>query len=227
MLKIVVLTVALVTLASAPLAHAGGAAHGVVRFADDYPEAETIKMTQDFDVCGLKKPDQTFVVSAETKGLQNAVITIVGATGDGPAVSGGSIHQKECVYGPRVQVMRPGTELEFVNEDPLLHNVHAYQDEETLFNMAHPKYRKVLKKSIDASGVVLVKCDVHPWMTAYVIVSDDSFVAVTDADGAYRFEGVPAGTYTVRLWHEALGTTEKQVTITEDGDAAVDFIIGE
>lgn len=219
-------TAALVTALLPGSTLAGGKVSGVVKFADDYPRPEKIKTTQDFEVCGLMIPDETFVVSPDSKGLKNAVITIVGAAGD-PQPLAASIHQKGCAYGPRVQIARPDDEIEFVNEDPLLHNVHAYEDDATLFNMAHPKYRKVIKQKLGKAGVVEVKCDVHPWMTAYVFVTDDPFVTLTDENGRFAFDNVPAGTYTVRLWHEALGTSEKQVTVADDGTATIDFTIGE
>ncbi len=206
---------------------AAGIVEGVVRFSDDFPETETIRITKDLDVCGTKKIDETFVVSSETKGLRNAIITLVGASGDAPPAGTAEIEQKECRYGPHVQVVRPGTELHLKNEDDTLHNVHAFLGNKTLFNLAQPKYRKVIKNTLDEAGLVHLKCDVHDWMEAWILVTDEPFVAVTDENGRYRLEDVPPGTYTLRMWHEALGTAEKQVVVTEGGSAEGNFEIGE
>ena len=210
-----------------PVVLAAGAVEGEVRFVDDYPEAETVRVTKDLDVCGTKKTNETFVVSPETKGLRNAVITLVGAEGKTEPAETAELRQKGCQYGPHVQVVRPGAELQIINDDPTLHNVHAFLGPETLFNLAQPKYRKVLKRTLDRPGVIHLKCDVHDWMEAWIVVTDETFVAVTDENGRYRLEGIPPGSYKVRLWHEALGTAEKAVVVAEGNTAEVSFHIGE
>lgn len=209
-----------------------GEVHGFVRFTNDYPAPERLKVTQDFEVCGTTTLDETFVVSKTTRGLQNAVITLVAATGGGgtappsPAVAAATISQEKCHYGPHVQLVRPGTEIEIVNKDPLLHNVHAYLEADTLFNLAQPQYRKIIKQRLEHPGIVHFKCDVHSWMEAYVVVTNDPHVVLTDEEGEFHLNDVPPGTYTVRLWHEELGTSEKQVVVTAGGIAEVNFEIG-
>lgn len=209
-------------------AAASGGVEGTVRFVDAYPEPEIVQVTKDIDVCGTKKTDETFIISPETKGLRNAAITLVGGEKRvPPSPSSATIRQKECRYVPHVQVVPPGTEMEILNEDGLLHNVHAFHGTETLFNLAQPKYRKTLKRTLDKLGIVHVTCDVHAWMEAYIVVTDEPFVVLTDEDGRFRFDDVPPGTYKVRLWHEALGEVEKEVVVSEGGMAEVNFEIGE
>ena len=204
-----------------------GAIAGDVRFVDAYPESEAIRVTKDLEVCGTKKAAETFVVSPETKGLLNAVISLVGAEGESGQAGSAEILQKGCGYAPHVQVVRPGTELNIINDDGILHNVHAYTEGETLFNLAQPKYRKVLEHTLVEPAVIHLKCDVHEWMEAWIVVTDEPFVTLTDENGSYRLEGVPSGAYKVRLWHEALGIAEKDVTVVDGTTVEVNFQIGE
>lgn len=205
-----------------------GSVQGAVRFVDRYPPPETLQVTKDFDVCGTKKADETFIVSLDNKGLTDAVVTLKGGTqGKAPSPAPATIRQKGCRYVPHVQVVRPGAELEILNEDPLLHNVHARLGADTLFNLAQPKYRKVLKRTLDKPGIVHVTCDVHAWMDAYIVVTDDPYVVLTDEKGRYRFDGIPAGQYRVGLWHEGIGSAEKEVVVSAGEVEEVNFQIGE
>ena len=205
-----------------------GGVEGIVRFVDAYPEPETLRVTKDLEVCGTRKPAETFIVSPETKGLRNAVITLAGGKkGEPPSPGSAAIRQKECRYVPHVQVVLPGTEIEIHNDDPVLHNIHAFQGMDTLFNLAQPKFRKIIKRTLDEPGVVHIKCDVHAWMDAYVVVTDEPFVVLTDEEGKYRFDDVPPGTYKVRLWHEGLGNAEKDVVVSAGKVAEINFEIGE
>ncbi len=63
--------------------------------------------------------------------------------------------------------------------------------------------------------MVPFKCDVHPWMHAYIGVLDHPFFAVTGPDGTFSLKGLPPGTYTIEAWHEELGTMTQSVTIGE------------
>jgi hypothetical protein len=81
-----------------------------------------------------------------------------------------------------------------------------------------------IKKKFTAPEVMVrFKCDVHPWMSAYVGVLDHPFYAVSAADGAFEIKNVPAGSYTIEAWHEAAGVQTQQVTVTEDGSVTADF----
>jgi len=71
-----------------------------------------------------------------------------------------------------------------------------------------------------------LKCDVHDWMNAYIVLlKDQPYHSVTDEDGRFALDGVPAGSYTLRTWHEALGEMTETVTVTDGETANVDFVI--
>ena len=207
----------------------GGAIVGHVRFLAEPPEPERVRIERDNDTCGLRKFSQEFIVSEENKGLQNVVLSVFDApTAEAPADAENPIlKQVGCDYVPRVQTAVVGQTLEILNGDPLLHNIHAYdEDRKTLFNWAQPIQNLKNKKKLDQEGVMSVQCDVHRWMQAYVVVSPHPYTAVTGEDGSFRIEGMPPGTYQLRAWHEGLGELDKDVTVTAGGEVTVNFDVG-
>jgi hypothetical protein len=123
------------------------------------------------------------------------------------------------MYAPRVLGVRAGQPLAFANSDPLLHNVHAVAEEQSGFNLAMPMRSPQQARVFDAPEVMVrVKCDVHPWMAAYVGVVAHPYFAVTPADGTFAFAGLPPGDYTVEVWHETLGRASGRVTLPPAGD---------
>ena len=210
-------------------AEAAGSVVGTVRFLETPPDPERLRVEKDNDVCGLRKFSQDFIVSPETQGLKNVVLTIVGASTPSTTVSAEppSLYQQECVYGPHVQTAVVGQQLEVTNRDDLLHNIHGYTDTlKTLFNVAEPVQNMVLSLDLEREGVVTVKCDIHSWMQAYVVVAPHPFTAVTDENGTYRIDGIPPGSYQVRAWHEALGELDKPATVGAERETTVNFDVG-
>ncbi|MFQ5690270.1 MAG: carboxypeptidase regulatory-like domain-containing protein [Gemmatimonadota bacterium] len=210
---------------------AGGTITGVVRFQGEYPTPEKIEVTQDASVCGTTKLSNTFVISPENKGLKNVLVTVEGVTG-GKAPTPtprATITQKGCSYEPHFQVVELGpqpTELLIRNEDGILHNINVSMGGRTLFNSAQPAILKELKKKLRRPGVAAVKCDVHGWMNAYIVVlKGQPYYSVSDDTGAFAIHGVPPGTYTLRAWHEALGEMTRSVTVAEGKTVKVDFVI--
>ena len=74
-----------------------------------------------------------------------------------------------------------------------------------------------MKKKFPTAGhVVKFKCDVHPWMTGYLLVTDSPYFAITGEDGAFSIPNVPPDKYTLEVWHERFGAQPKEVAV-EDG----------
>ena len=74
-----------------------------------------------------------------------------------------------------------------------------------------------------AAGLVKIRCEVHPWMTAYIMVTEHPYHAVSDIYGEYELSDVPPGVYQLKVWHESLGTQEKRIEIKQAGTQKVDF----
>lgn len=207
-----------------------GTLSGIVRFPDDYPEREKITTTRDQATCGAFKYSETFVVSEMNHGLKNVIVTVEGAKGEITASQTAfKIEQIKCQYVPHVQTMPVGSKLEIFNKDGLLHNVHAYfgdlDPKNTVFNKAQPKFLKKITQTLDKVGMYFFKCDVHDHMSAFVAVVDQPFNAVTNESGEFTIENIPAGTYNIKAWHEALGVLEKTVTIEAGKTAEANFDI--
>ena len=128
--------------------------------------------------------------------------------------------QQGCMYHPHVVGVQVGQTFKIKNSDGLLHNVHSFSEQNPPFNRAMPaSVTEVDQSFANEEFMFRVKCDVHPWMNAFVTVSEHPFYAVTGADGTYEIAGLPAGTYELEAWHERLGTQTATVTVA-DGESA-------
>lgn len=133
------------------------------------------------------------------------------------------IDQNGCLYHPRVIGAMVGQPVNFKNSDGILHNVHGLPKENREFNIGMPPTLMEKEQVFNKPEPLFpVKCDVHPWMQAYVAVMTHPYFAVTGEDGTFTIEGLAAGTYEVEAWHERLGTQTMSVTVG-DGAATADF----
>ena len=166
------------------------------------------------------------VIVGAAGGLKNVVVRITkGISGRyDPPPAPAVVDQSACMYRPRVQGIVLGQPVQIKNSDMTLHNVHGYKGPSTLFNQAEiPGQPPMTKQFNDADQMVKLKCDVHPWMTGYVLVSTNPFFAVTGDDGSFKITGLPAGSYTVEAWHERYGAKTAQVTVAADKPAEAAF----
>jgi len=134
------------------------------------------------------------------------------------------LDQKACVYEPRVVGLMVGQDLEISNNDPSMHNVHPLPKNNKEWNTSQaPKGEKIIKQFEKEEVMVRFKCNVHPWMVAWVGVVSHPFFAVTGDDGSFSLKGLPPGEYTLEAWHEKLGTQEIKVTVAAKESKAADF----
>ena len=119
--------------------------------------------------------------------------------------------QKGCTYTPHLLGIMVGQTLIVRNGDPLTHNIHGLPVKNSEFNFGQSKQGMENSLVFDAPEVLIrVKCDVHPWMQAWIGVLADPFFAVTGDDGTFTLKGLPPGTYTVGAWHEKLKPEQTQ-----------------
>jgi plastocyanin len=158
--------------------------------------------------------------------LKNVLIYVkegLGSRKFDPPAAKLEFEQKGCQYTPHVLGIQVGQELEIVNGDPTLHNVHSLSKENAQFNVAQPKQGMKLTKKFDKPEVFKVKCEVHTWMSAYIGVFSHPYFAVTADDGSFRLKNLPAGDYTIEAWHEKYGTQTMKVKVAASGGATADF----
>jgi len=134
-------------------------------------------------------------------GVAGAVITVEGAAG-AEVSANVVIDQRLCEFAPHVVAIPIGGRITLANADSVLHTAHAFRDGESDFNLATPPGLRIAR-TMTTAGVYHLRCDVgHTWMSGWIHVVNTPFVAVTGADGTYRIEHVPSGTYTLRMVHE-------------------------
>jgi plastocyanin len=197
---------------------------GTVRVVGNVSPLPPQPVYKEKEFCGTVVPDERLVVDPAGH-LGGAVVHLPGIEAGKPIVHSGParLDNRKCAFVPHVVAASVGDTLEMHNEDPFLHDAHAVLGTETLFNLAIPKGRTV-HHVLARPGIAHVNCNVrHTWMHAYLFVSDDPYHAVTDGGGRFVLDDVPPGTHTIAVWHEVLGSRERQVTVAPGETATVDF----
>ncbi|HET9212083.1 MAG TPA: carboxypeptidase regulatory-like domain-containing protein [Thermoanaerobaculia bacterium] len=134
------------------------------------------------------------------------------------------VDQKGCLYVPRVLGVQVGQTVEFTNSDPTLHNVHALPTANEESNDPQPQGMPPVDKTFPKPEVMVpLRCDIHPWMAAYIGVVPHPYYAVSGEDGTFSIPNLPPGKYTLEAWHEKLGTQTREVTITPGRMVVADF----
>ena len=131
--------------------------------------------------------------------------------------------QEGCQYKPHVLGIMVGQQLDIKNSDNTLHNVHSLSKLNPQFNRAQPMKNMVMSEKFDKTEIFKVKCEVHPWMNAYIGVFNNPYYAVSGDDGSFTIKGLPAGEYTIEAWQEKYGTQSAKVKVDASGKATVDF----
>jgi hypothetical protein len=128
------------------------------------------------------------------------------------------------MYEPRVIGVMVNLEVKFINSDPTNHNVHPLPRLNQEWNESQPSGGSALLKRFSRQEVMMpVKCNIHPWMRAYIGVMNHPFFAVTGDDGHFKINGVPPGTYTIESWQERYGVRDLPVTVPAKGNEIVNF----
>jgi hypothetical protein len=173
-------------------------------------DVQTIKVNKDTEQCGKEAKIENVVVGGN-KGLANAVASIANAKGQ-PTAKKAAIDQKGCKFVPHVVATTPG-EVDILNSDGILHNIHTYSTANPPINKAQPKFKKTMTEKFAKPEFVKVTCDVHSWMLGWIAVMPHPYFGVTNESGIAKIENAPAGKQTVEVWHEKLGKVTKDVEV--------------
>jgi len=211
---IAALLAALAAITTAPAR--AGEVQGQVRYAAAPAPPAPMPVTKDSRACGTSVPDESLLVSRG--GLANVVVTLEGAPPAPPARA--RLDQQGCRFVPHVQVAPLGSTLEIANGDPVLHNVHGWLGRTTRFDVPMPERGVRAPVKLDRPGLIQVRCDVHGWMSAFVVVAAGP-AAVSGADGVFALRDVPPGSYKLTAWHERLGVRTVEVTVPAQGATRV------
>jgi len=202
---------------------------GTVTYEGKVPKFREIKMDAD-PICSMQHDSPVYpqtLVLGENNTMGNIFVHIVAGlpkkeypVPEEPVI----IDQKGCTYTPHVLGVMAGQPVKILNPDGTLHNVHVLAKKNKEFNLAMPKFRKETTKTFDTPEFMfIIKCDVHPWMGAWISVMSHPCFSVTKEDGRFSLDDLPAGKYKIEAWHEKLGTQTLSVALSEDETKEVNF----
>lgn len=178
------------------------------------------KKVGSWDVILNKKTDPVTV--------RNVIVSIKEGLGDKkfpPKTEPFKLTQINCEYDPHIIAIMEGQSLKILNGDETNHNIHFLPKKNPEENFSQPQKDlngKELKLQQEAP--FKVKCDVHPWMGAFVAVFTHPFFSVTGEEGTFTITGLPAGKYVVEAWHEKFGPQTMNIEVTTGQTVEKDFV---
>ncbi|MGE0449476.1 MAG: carboxypeptidase regulatory-like domain-containing protein [Vicinamibacterales bacterium] len=134
------------------------------------------------------------------------------------------LDQRNETFVPHVLAVTTGTVVEFPNSDRIYHNVFSLS-KVARFDLGRYAAGKSKSVRFDRPGIARVFCDIHSHMNAFVLVFGHPFFAVTDADGRYRIDNIPAGVYNVVAWNEGVTSEPKAIVVSDGPAATLDFAL--
>jgi hypothetical protein len=211
-----------------------GVVRGVVKFVGKPYKQQTFTLSDKF--CISRNPDgiasQAFLFDAATGGLQGAFVYIQKGISNWDAVPAPStpvvLDQVNCEYVPHVAMLRVGQPLVVKSQDSTLHNVaYVARNNGVVFNKPMGSPGKLVPTQFSRPELerpVLVKCDVHGWMSAYISILPHPFCAITGKDGSFELKGVPPGKYRILIWHENFKDepVTREITVTKNQELKLD-----
>lgn len=202
---------------------------GIVHYEGDVPSLNPVTMDAD-PACAAKHDEAVkneVLVLGEGNTMANVLVKVKSGLSQGTwAVPSDPVvlDQVGCQYIPHVLGVMAGQTLKILNSDGLLHNVHALPEVNQEFNIGMPPNRTEADHVFTATEEPFrIKCDVHPWMGAFVAVLDHPFYSLTGKDGQFTISKLPAGSYEIEAWHERLGTQTASLTVADGESKSIDF----
>ncbi len=204
---------------------------GKISFSGTPPKPARIMMNAD-PKCMVQHKEPMYgeeVIVNKNNTLKNVIIYVKDGLGNKtfpPPSQKVTFDQRGCQYFPHVVGVMIGQDVEIKNSDPTLHNVHSLSKENPQFNIAQPKQGMTMDRKFEKPEIFKVKCEVHPWMAAYMGVFSNPYFSVTGDDGSFTLKSLPPGEYTIEAWHERYGTQTAKVKVDRTGTATANFTFG-
>ena len=206
-------------------AEAGATVTGKVVLKGPVPPAIEMGVTEDQAFCGKTLSITTVTTQKNGRGVVHAIVSLKNLEeGPAPTPHVQALHNTRCAFDQRVNALRLGDKLEVQNLDPILHNAHGKFGTRTILNVAQVPGGRPFQKKMKYPGHLSITCDKHTFMQAHVLVFPHSYFSMTNEQGRFRIEEVPEGLQHITVWHETLGTLEKEITVPHQGTVTVDFV---
>lgn len=210
-------------------AFASGSIKGTIKYDGPLPFPKLIHMDAD-PVCFAVNRGNVHslaLMTGDNNSLGNVFVYVKNGLTKAdypPPAQTAVINQAGCNYNPHVIGVMRGQKVKFLNPDGTLHNVHAMCRINPEFNASMPDFRKEMEVTFSKPEFMFqVRCDVHPWMQAWMTVMSHPFFAVTGQDGKFEIKNIPAGTYEIEAWHEKLESKTATVTVQDNSTKTIDF----
>lgn len=165
-------------------------------------------------------------VTERGRGVRDAVVFIEGVKAGTPPRQPVVVDQRRRTFRPHVTAVLLGTTVLFPNNDTVFHNVFSYREGKR-FDLGLYPVGTTNRVRFDQLGLVKIYCNIHSTMSAFIWVLENPYFAISKESGDYRIEEVPAGSYTVRVWHEKLGEHTYSVRVAASGVTSLDPALGE
>ncbi|MBV1865755.1 MAG: hypothetical protein KUG74_15145 [Rhodobacteraceae bacterium] len=211
----------------------GGSLVGTVSAGGAESESRSYNISKDPEICGEGTREVPFVEISETGMLMNAVV-FLNKVKEGKAFNKDEVDltltQEKCEFAPALGVMANKGKLTAINSDHTLHNIHTYEQigkaRRTVMNVSQPNAGDTVTKAVKLrkGNGMKVECDAHDFMHSFVYVAKNPYYSVVNAEGGFSIDGIPAGTYEVKMWHGFLGEVEVgDVTISAGGESSMEL----
>jgi len=204
-----------------------GTISGKISYPGKAPKPQKVMVVKDVKVCAKVDHFDERLVVDEENGIKDVVVWLEKVEGGKSIDSLGQefiLDQKVCAYKPHVLIVPVNTPVKILNNDKILHNIHTYCAKNKPVNLAQPRFKKTIRMTFKQPEKVQVRCDVHGWMSAWIVVVEHAYYTVTDEKGEYSLDGIPPGGYTLKFWQESLGERDSEVTIEEGTDIELNYV---
>ena len=189
-----------------------GTLKGKITYSAEVQLAKSFKTGKYKKACGPEVPNEKLLVN--DKNLENVVVSVEGKNlGGTPGKY--TLDQKNCRYVPHVMAMMKDSELKIHSSDPINHNLHTYSFDNDPVNIMFLPNQDNYEQEFEEPEIIKVECDLHWWMTAWIIVTDNSFFDISGQEGTFEIPNLPPGKYTINAWHEILGSKSQTVKVGE------------
>lgn len=236
--SITVAAIAMTSIASADQSVGGierdgsGSIKGTIKFEGKQAKRPPVRMSDKYCIDQHEEPVlQERFAFGENDTLQNVLIYVSGGL-EGKNVptpeKAVKVDQVGCMYTPHVEAVMAGQTLEIHNSDNTLHNLNCQPAKNDKFNVGQPVKGMIHKVTFSKPEIgIPLKCDVHPWMNAYINVLDNPFYAVTTDKGTFEIKGLEPGEYTITTWHEfdVFQPDQASVKVTVTAGEAADVTV--
>lgn len=206
-----------------PIRTGTGVIRGTITLAGKPPQMEMIP-NQPCHAGAKPFADESVVVDSSGH-LHNVVVYLENAPPAAPAYDLPSVvlNQIDCRFVPHVVALRTGQNLHVVSSDPTLHNVHGECTINDSFNFAMVTAGQSKDLSFPQPEAFAVRCDVHPWMKAFVHVFAHPYFAISATDGSFEIRNVPPGSFTLVAWQEKYGILRLPIVVSNGNATPASF----